>query len=290
MSIKNCLYVGVDVSLKSLTTYILDISGETVFKSKNLSNDPDGSEKLLDTVLTYANSLDATHILLGIEATSVYGSHLLYIIADSNVLTDFTVQLYCFEPKVIKSFRESLGDLPKNDKMDSFVIASRLRLGNLPNEFYINFNQLGLQRLTRFRQHIIKSITREKTYLVSNLFLKFSKLTQTKVFSDNFGATAETLLTDIYSSDEIASMSIEELISVISNTSRNRFDDINATAKLIQDSASNSLKLKNELNDSVNIVIKACFENISVLEKSLKHIETTIQKQVKILSKMNMLS
>ena len=98
------------------------------------------------------------------------------------------------------------------------------------------------------------------------------------------------MLTDIYSSDEIASMSIEELISVISNTSRNRFDDINATAKLIQDSASNSLKLKNELNDSVNIVIKACFENISALEKSLKHIQTTIQKQVKILSKMNMLS
>ena len=35
MSIKNCLYVGVDVSLKSLTTCILDISGETIFKPKN---------------------------------------------------------------------------------------------------------------------------------------------------------------------------------------------------------------------------------------------------------------
>ena len=176
MSIKNCLYVGVDVSLKSLTTCILDISGEQVFKPKNFSNDPDGAEKLLDTVLSYANSLDVTHILFGIEATSVYGSHFLYTIADSNIFSCFTVQSYCFEPKIIKNFRDSLGDLPKNDKMDSFVIASRLRLGNLPNEFYINFNQLGLQRLTRFRQHIINSITREKTYLVSNLFLKFSKL------------------------------------------------------------------------------------------------------------------
>jgi len=285
MSSKNCLYVGVDVSLKSLTTCILDISGEQVFKPKNFTNDPDGATKLLDTVLTYANSLDVTHILLGVEATSVYGTHLLYTVADSNVLSDFTVQLYCFEPKIIKNFRESLGDLPKNDKMDSFVIASRLRLGNLPNEFYINFNQLGLQRLTRFRQHIIKSITREKTYLVSNLFLKFSKLTQTKVFSDNFGATAETLLTDIYSADEIATMDINELISVIADASRNRFDNINATAKLIQESASNSFKLKNELNDSVNIVIKACFENISALEKSCKNIETSIQKQVKLFFK-----
>ena len=285
MSIKNCLYVGVDVSLKSLTTCILDISGEQVFKPKNFSNDPDGAEKLLDTILAFANSLDITHILVGIEATSVYGTHLLYTIADSNVLSDFTVQLYCFEPKIIKNFRDSLGDLPKNDKMDSFVIASRLRLGNLPNEFYINFNQLGLQRLTRFRQHIIKSITREKTYLVSNLFLKFSKLTQKKIFSDNFGATAETLLTDIYSSDEIATMSIDDLISVIAEASRNHFDDVNATAKLIQESASNSFKLKNELNDSVNIVIKACFENISALEKTLKNIESSIQKQVKIFFK-----
>lgn len=285
MSIKNCLYVGVDVSLKSLTTCILDISGEQVFKPKNFSNDPDGAEKLIDTVLTFANSLDVTHILLGIEATSVYGTHLLYTISDSNVLSDFTVQLYCFEPKIIKNFRDSLGDLPKNDKMDSFVIASRLRLGNLPNEFYINFNQLGLQRLTRFRQHIIKSITREKTYLVSNLFLKFSKLTQKKIFSDNFGATAETLLTDIYSSDEIATMSIDDLISVIAEASRNHFNDVNVTAKLIQESASNSFKLKNELNDSVNIVIKACFENISALEKTLKNIESSIQKQVKIFFK-----
>ena len=285
MSIKNCLYVGVDVSLKSLTTCILDISGEQVFKPKNFSNDPDGVDKLLDTILTYANSLEVNHILIGIEATSVYGTHLLYTIADSNIFSDFTVQSYCFEPKIIKNFRESLGDLPKNDRMDSFVIASRLRLGNLPNEFYINFNQLGLQRLTRFRQHIIKSITREKTYLVSNLFLKFSKLTQKKVFSDNFGATAETLLTDIYSSDEIATMSIDDLVSVIANASRNHYDDINATAKLIQESASNSFKLKNELNDSVNIVIKACFENISALEKSLKTIESSIQKQVKIFFK-----
>ena len=101
MSIKNCLYVGVDVSLKSLTTCILDISGEQVFKPKNFSNDPDGAEKLLDTVLSYANSLDVTHILFGIEATSVYGSHFLYTIADSNIFSRiiiirFTTKSYIF--------------------------------------------------------------------------------------------------------------------------------------------------------------------------------------------------
>ena len=282
MSIKNYLYVGIDVSLKSLMTCIQDISGESILKPKTFPNDPDGVNKLLDSILCFANSLDITNILIGIEATSVYGTHLLYSIADSSILNDFTVQLYCFEPKIIKNFRSSLGDLPKNDKMDSIVIASRLRLGNLPNEFYINFKQLGLQRLTRFRQHIVKSITREKTYLVSNLFLKFSKLTQQKVLSDNFGATAEMLLTDLYSADEIASMPIDDIISAIADAGRKHFSDITETANLIKQSASNSFKLKNELNDAVNIVIKACFENISALEKSLNTIEAFIQKQVKL--------
>jgi transposase len=281
MSIKNCLYVGVDVSLKSLTTCILDNVGDTVFKSKNFSNDPNGVDKILDIVLSYANSLDITHILFGIEATSVYGTHLFYTISDSDIFNDFTIQCYCFEPKIIKTFRETIGDLPKNDKIDSWVIASRLRVGNLPNEFYINFKQLGLQRLTRFRQHIIQNITKEKTYLVSNLFLKFSSLTQKNIFSDKYGATAESLLTDFYSTDEIASMHIEDLIDFIATASKNGFSDIHHTANLIKDAACNSFKLKDDLNVSVNIVIKSCFDNISALEKSLKNIETSIQKQVK---------
>jgi len=281
MSIKNYLYVGADVSLKSLTTCILDISGEKLLKPTNFSNTPEGVEKLLNTVLEYADSLNVTHILIAIEATSVFGNHFLYTIADSKLFSDYTVQSYCFEPKIIKNFRDTLGDLPKNDKIDSWVIASRLRIGNLPNEYYINFRQLGLQRLTRFRQHIIQNITREKTYLLSCLFLKFSSLTQQKVFSNNYSATAEVLLTDLYSTDEIATMNIEQLIDVISTASKNAFPDIHNTANILREAAANSFKLKDELNSSVNIVIKSCFDNISALEKSIKHIETSIQKQVK---------
>lgn len=40
MYIKNTLYVGVDVSLKSLTTSILDTLGSIVLKPTNFSNDP----------------------------------------------------------------------------------------------------------------------------------------------------------------------------------------------------------------------------------------------------------
>lgn len=276
----NYLYVGVDVSLKSLMTCILDTSGSVILKPSSFSNEPSGVNKMLDSVLAYANSLDVSNILFGIEATSNYGSLFLFQVNDSPILKDFTVQLYCFEPKIIKNFRKTLGDLPKNDKKDSWVIANRLRLGSLPNELYVNFNQLGLQRLTRFRQHIVQNITREKTYLVSSLFLKFSALCQSKVLYDNFGATAEAILTDLLSTDDIASMNVEELVKFIAKASHGTLKDTEATSVAIINAASNSYKIPDEVNSAVNVVIKSCFDNIAALEKSLKNIETSIQKQV----------
>lgn len=281
MSSRNYLYVGVDVSLKSLMVCVLDTSGSIILKPTSFSNDPAGVNQMLDNILIYADSLDVSNILFGIEATSNYGSPFLFQVHDSPILNNFTVQLYCFEPKIIKNFRKTLGDLPKNDKKDSWVIASRLRIGALPNEFYVNFNQLGLQRLTRFRQHIVQNITREKTYLISSLFLKFSAICQSKVLYNNFGATAEALLTDYFSTDEIADMSIDELIDFIASASRGSLKDTYSTAIAIKEAASNSYKLPDDVNSSVNIVIKSCFDNISALEKSRKNIETSIQKQAK---------
>lgn len=281
MSSRNYLYVGVDVSLKSLMVCVLDTSGSIILKPTSFSNDPAGVNQMLDNILIYADSLDVSNILFGIEATSNYGSPFLFQVHDSPILNNFTVQLYCFEPKIIKNFRKTLGDLPKNDKKDSWVIASRLRIGSLPNEFYVNFNQLGLQRLTRFRQHIVQNITREKTYLISSLFLKFSAICQSKVLYNNFSATAEALLTDYFSTDEIADMPIDELIDFIASTSRGSLKDTYSTAMAIKEAASNSYKLPDDINSSVNIVIKSCFDNISALEKSRKSIETSIQKQVK---------
>ena len=182
---------------------------------------------------------------------------------------------------MIQDFRKSMGDLPKNDRSDSFVIASKLRAGNLPSECYINFKQLGLQRLTRFKHHLTQSIAQEKTYMVSNLFLKFSTLSQEKILSDNFGATAEALLTEFNSTEDIANMSLEGLIDVISVASKNRFDDIHQTAENIKQAASSSFKLNKTLNDSLSIVIKSCYDNISSLEKAKRHIDIEIEKQVK---------
>lgn len=278
---KDFLYVGIDVSLKTLVTCILDTSGTTILKPKTFANIPDGVDSLLTTVNTFAANLDNPCILLGVESTSVYANHLLYSIADSDYAKSLDLHSFCFKPNMIQDFRKSMGDLPKNDKSDSYVIASKLRAGNLPSECYINFKQLGLQRLTRFKHHLTQSIAHEKTYMISNLFLKFSTLSQEKILSDNFGATAEALLTEFNSTEDIANMSLEELVNIISVVSKNRFTDIYETANNIKDAANSAFKLNKSINDSLSIVIKSCYDNISSLEKAKRHIEIAIDRQVK---------
>lgn len=282
---KNFLYVGIDVSLKSLVTCIIDTSGSILLKPKSFHNTPEGLDTLLSTITSIAFNLDNPCILLGVEATSVYANHLLYTISDSSTLKDVEHHIFQLNPKLVKKFRDAMGDLPKNDNSDSFVIASRLKMGNLPTECYINFKQLGLQRLTRYRLHLTQAIAREKTYMVSNLFLKFSTLSQEKILCDNFGATAEALLTEFETTEDIANKSIDELINIIKIASKNRFNDIYQTAIKIQSAASSSFKLNKLIDDSVSIVIKSCYDNIDSLEKSVKHLDIAIKKQVELLFK-----
>lgn len=276
MYIKNTLYVGVDVSLKSLTTCILDTLGSVIFKPANFSNDPSGVDNLFTKILELAKKYDAEDIFIGVEATSVYDCHLLYSVSDNTELNKFNISSYCFTPKLINNFKKGLGNLPKNDKSDSFVIAQKLKSGHLPDECYINFKQLALQRLTRFRKHTMDSITREKGYLTSLLFLKFSTMAQHNILSDEFGATGETLLTEFCSVDDICNKTIEELIDIIALASKNRFKDVHEVAIKIQEAAKSSFKLPNDMNDSITFVMKNSFEIISSLEKSIKHTDKSI--------------
>ncbi|MEG1344360.1 MAG: IS110 family transposase [Clostridia bacterium] len=280
---KNYLYVGIDVSLKTLVTCVIDSSGSTILKPKTFSNSPDGLDTLLTTIVSIASNFDTPCIMLGVEATSVYANHLLYSIVDSNILKDVECHSYQLNPKLVKKFKDAMGDLPKNDNSDSFVIASRIKMGSLPQECYINFKQLGLQRLTRYRLHLIQAIAREKTYMVSNLFLKFSTLAQEKVFSNNFGATAEALLTEFETTEDIASKPIDELISIVEVASKKRFNDIHETALAIQKAANSSFKLNQSLDISLSIVIKSCYANIDSLEKAVKHLDIAIKKEVETL-------
>lgn len=174
------LFIGLDVSKDDYKVCMLNAEGEKVLKPFALRNNADDSEKLVDAVVSIATDLNIQKVLFGYESTSVYGWHLQYFLADSPALRPFSPSIICFNPTIIESFKKTLGDLPKNDRIDAFAIAERLRFGRLPESVPVDFRYLALQRLTRHRFHIVENIVREKCYYLSNLFLKCSGLCQAK--------------------------------------------------------------------------------------------------------------
>ena len=54
--------------------------------------------------------------------------------------------------------------------IDSFVIADFARVGRISIKSWCGSQYLALQRFSRHRMHITECITREKTYMLNNIF------------------------------------------------------------------------------------------------------------------------
>lgn len=274
------LFVGLDVSKNDYKVCILNGEGEKVMKVFALHNNADDSEKLVDAVVSIATELKIDKILFGYESTSVYGWHLQYFLADSAQLRPFSPSIICFNPSIIESFKKTLGDLPKNDRIDAFAIAERLRFGRLPESVPVDFRYLALQRLTRHRFHIVENIVREKCYYLSNLFLKCSGLCQAKVFSNNFGASALAVIDELGDIDLIADMPLEELVRFLVEKGNEHFADADMVAKKLQDAVKSSYRLAPSVDNSLNLVLRCCIDNIKSMEKQKKAIEKAIKAEV----------
>ncbi|WP_334295002.1 hypothetical protein [Roseburia sp. 1XD42-69] len=102
-------------------------------------------------------------------------------------------------------------------------MADFARVGRIHTEPWRGVQYLALQRLTRHRLHITECISREKTYMLNNIFLKFSEFAMLNKdehpFSDKYGATAEAVLTDYLSTEDIVDASVEDLVAFISSKS-----------------------------------------------------------------------
>jgi transposase len=276
----NKLYVGMDVSQDDVKVYILDHEGAQATKRFAVENNPLGAETIATNILECCKTLSIDKVFAGLESTSVYGWHLQFYLADHLELKTYNPMIISFNANIIKAFKKSLGNLPKNDWVDAFTIAERLRFGRLPKTCPVDFRYLALQRLTRHRFHIVGNIVREKNYFLSNLFLKFSGLCQNKVFSNNFGATATQLFDEFLTLDDIADRPLDELVDFLVEHGRELFSDPQTTAAALKDAVRKSYRMNTTVDNSLNFVIKSCLDNIQVLEKQKKAAEKAITREV----------
>ncbi len=268
------LFVGIDIGSQINVVSAIDFNQNYFIKMKSIPNKQGGAE-VLEQMLAeiLANNHQFKFVLVALESTGLYGIHIANYLSASSVLAPFSIRVYCLNPKEIAKYKSSFNSLSKNDGIDSFVIADFVRVGRISIQPWRGSQYLALQRLTRHRLHIAECIAREKTYLLNNIFLKFSEFAMLKneehPFSNKYGATAKAILTDFMTNEELINADTDELIDFIKSKSKNRISFPNKTAELLQKAARDSYRLDKCLYEPITITISSSFNCIKAFEKEL---------------------
>ena len=278
------LFVGIDVSSKSNTLCALDYEGNKLLQLEVLNNQP-GAETILENIINCLNSNNLKYAVIALESTSFYSTHIANFLSSNERLLYFKPFVYCLNPKTVANYRKSFVDMDKTDPLDAYIIADFARCGRITSKPWRGAQYLALQRLTLHRLHLVEAITREKNYMVSNIYLKFSELAvldkNDKPFSNTYGVTSVAVLTEFLSLDEIVYTPVEELVEFVKDKGKNRFSDPYQTAKLLQKAASDSYRLDKVLYEPLNVAIASSFNVIKALENEIKAVDKAIEKTIK---------
>lgn len=233
------LFVGIDVSSKSNVVCAMDFDENKYTSSSFKNNQPEAEElagMIFNCMITHPN---LNTIVFALEATSVYNIHIANYLSTCELLMPYRPYVFCLNPKMTANYRKSYVGMDKTGPLDAYFIADFASCGRIKKcEPWRGSQFLALKRLTRHRLHLAECITREKTYMVSNLYLKFSELNllgeDEQTFSNIYGATSSAILTEFMSLQEIIDSSEEELLQFLARKSRNHIADIAKTSELFK--------------------------------------------------------
>ena len=283
-NVLSTLFVGIDVSSKTNVLCALDFEGNKLLNLKALNNQP-GAESILESIIGCLNSNDLKYVVIALESTSFYSTHIANFLASNELLLAYKPLVYCLNPKTIANYRKTFVDMDKTDPLDAYIIADFARCGRITSKPWRGAQFLALQRLTRHRLHLIEGITREKAYMLSNIYLKFSELAvldkEDQPFSNTYGATSSAILTEYLSLDDITYSSVEDLVEFIKQKGKNRFSDPKKTAQVLQKAARDSYRLDKVLYEPLNVAIASSFNVVKALEDEVKAIDKAIEKNIK---------
>lgn len=168
----NTLFVGIDVSKKNNIVRFTNSHGDTL-TTFFVTNNQDGANKLLENTLT---SDDFQAVSIGMESISVYVNPLAIFLRNDDLLKKWNIKAHILNAKQGKAFKEAYPVLPKNNNIDTLVIADYLRFGRISKEVNLDEKFIALKNLTRARFQVAQNLSREKTRFLDTLFYKFSSL------------------------------------------------------------------------------------------------------------------
>lgn len=275
------LFVGIDVSSKDNVVCCLTKDDEKRPLSRfTVVNNRPGILDLQQRICHLVQKHNFDQVRFGLEHTGCYSTHAAMYLQRHLDFGCSDVKVYMFNPSLIKEFKKAhYLDAPKNDRVDAWFIASKLRAGHLPHPFTWSEPLMALQRLTRARFHLMQDLTRESNFLMTNLYLKCSDYTL--VFQNKLSATSLAVLEDFDSVEALTEASLDELVEFLIHHGKNRFDDPQGVAKELQKAARSSYRLPKAMADSVNLAMASSIRVIRTVQEQLKSLKKAIEDHLK---------
>lgn len=276
----NTLFVGIDISSQTIAVYFMDQTGKGPKSSIELNNDLMDATLLVEHILTYADTIKADSVKIGMESTSDYALHLHHFLASVPDLEPLSPQIYVLNPAIVNGFKKTLTFRQKTDDLDAKLIADCVRFGRVEPTKIPDPRYPALQRLTRYRFQLVQSLTNEKNRALHLVYLKFSSYRSDKLFSDTFGKASTSIL-ESFSVEEISAMPMEDLVKFICENGNNRLKDPEAIASKLQVLARRAYRLNPDISDSIELTLSMSLENIRFMESQVTRIDKEIARQLR---------
>ena len=101
----NPLYVGIDVSSTKNVTYIMKPNGDK-HSTFSVDNNLGGYRELARRVVAALEALELDTVQIGMEATSVYGEHLVHSFREDGSFARFERNIHVLNPTQVKNFKK----------------------------------------------------------------------------------------------------------------------------------------------------------------------------------------
>jgi len=281
------LFVGLDVSSVKLDVcFMTDDESLTVLQEATFDNSLVGASQIKKVILDYNQSYSFSKVVIGMEATSLFSFHPAIFFNEDEELKALNLHVSVEQPNKIKKYRE-IYDENKNDRLDAFYIADYFRAGRYALSVIKEEQYLALQHLTRTRMQLVEQLVEAKQHFTENIYYKCNRLSiELKEVGNNtsvLSATMVALMTEDYTLEQLAEMSLEEFSSLLQILGRNRFKNPQGIAKAITKAIRDSYRLGKTQKNSVDIILGVLAREIRSLEKLIKELDKAIEDMVRIL-------
>lgn len=230
----NLPVIGIDVAANFSVATVLKPNGDVFKKNFRFTHALDGFESLLQLIYKTEEEFNSKPKVF-CESTGIYHLTLLHFLIDREI------DIRVINPLITNSNKNFNIRKVKNDKLDSFSIASLCKFNDVKTSFFTSKDMLHLKLLVRDYYKIIDLKANAKKAFTNALYIYYPGMQ--KAFTDLTGKTPLTFITTYPTPQDLLDAPSDEVLTLLLASSRRGLKWAKSKLELLKDIASSAIVL-----------------------------------------------